>query len=871
MKTDWVVLKYGGTSVADPAHWPSIAAVLRQRLAEGVRPVLVHSALAGVSDQLERLGAAASRAGSRGGGASAGQGDYREILDWIRDRHHALLHELGLPAPPRLLELEGELARLAAGVALTGELSAPLRARILSSGELMATEVAVAYLASTGLEVVPVDARDVLRSSGALPPGDPRHFLGADFEPEADPALVAAWDGTRGVVVTQGFIARDAQGRTVLLGRGGSDTSAAWIAAKLGARRLEIWTDVPGMFSANPRLIPSARLLKRLSFEEAQEIAATGAKVLHPRCLPIAHRAGIPVHVHSTRQPGVAGTVIDRGPDGGAPRIKAVSARTGVTLVSMDGLGMWQEAGFLARAFAVFAELGLSIDLVSTSESVVTVTLDSTLGEADDDTLDLLQRRLAPLCRVRVVRPCAAVSVVGARMRANLHKLAPVLEIFEEHQVYLVSQAASDLNFTVVVEEAQVDPLLRSLHALVMGHPGEDDVMGPSWEELSAPPEARGRPPRAWWREKRDALLSLAREAPALYVYDADTLRAAAAGLVGISSVSRVLYAIKANSHPGVLRVLREAGVGFETVSPGELRRVLELFPDIPRDQVLFTPNFAPREEYQEAFAAGVRVTLDNLHPLEHWPEVFAGREIFVRMDIGEGSGHHRHVRTAGVQSKFGIHPAELDRLEALCSRHGVTLVGLHTHSGSGIRDSGHWQRIAGELAHIARRFPSVRVLDLGGGLGVPEKEGDAALVPQELDRLLLEVKRAYPDFDLWLEPGRYLVSEAGVLLATVTQTKEKRGARFIGVTTGMNSLIRPALYGAYHRIVNLTRVDDPPAHIATVVGPICESGDRLGRDRLLPETVEGDVLLIANGGAYGHAMSSSYNLREPAEEYLLA
>lgn len=866
MKTDWVVLKYGGTSVADPAHWPSIATVLRDRLARGERPVLVHSALAGVSDALERLGAAAARSGRRGGDG----GDHNEILASIRERHRTLLHELGLPAPPHLLELEEDLDRLAAGVALTGELSAPLRARILSSGELMATEIAVAYLASTGLEVTRVDARDVLRSTGALPPGDPRHFLAAAFEPDHDPALAAAWEALRGVVVTQGFIARDGQGRTVLLGRGGSDTSAAWFAAKLGAKRLEIWTDVPGMFSANPRLIPSARLLKRLSFEEAQEIAATGAKVLHPRCLPIAHRAGIPVHVHSTRQPDLPGTVIAQGPDGGPPRIKAVSARTGVTLVSMEGLGMWQEAGFLARAFAVFAELGLSIDLVSTSESVVTVTLDSTLGEADDDTLDLLQRRLAPLCRVRVVRPCAAVSVVGARMRANLHKLAPVLEIFEEHQVYLVSQAASDLNFTVVVEEAQVDPLIRSLHALVLGHPGEDEVMGPSWEELSTPPEARGPAAQPWWRRKREALLALARETPSLYVYDADTLRRAAEGLVGISAVSRVLYAIKANPHPGVLRILREAGVGFETVSPGELRRVLELFPDIPRDQVLFTPNFAPREEYQEAFAAGVRVTLDNLHPLEHWPEVFAGREIFARMDIGEGSGHHRHVRTAGVQSKFGIHPGELDRLETLCTRHGVTLVGLHTHSGSGIRDSGHWQRIAGELAHIAKRFPSVRVLDLGGGMGVPEKEGDAALIPQELDRLLLEVKRAYPRFELWLEPGRYLVSEAGVLLATVTQTKEKRGARFVGVTTGMNSLIRPALYGAYHRIVNLTRLDEPQGWVATVVGPICEAGDRLGRDRFLPETVEGDVLLLANGGAYGHAMSSSYNLREPAGEFLL-
>jgi diaminopimelate decarboxylase/aspartate kinase len=152
----------------------------------------------------------------------------------------------------------------------------------------------------------------------------------------------------------------------------------------------------------------------------------------------------------------------------------------------------------------------------------------------------------------------------------------------------------------------------------------------------------------------------------------------------------------------------------------------------------------------------------------------------------------------------------------------------------------------------------------------VPEKEGDAPLDLAALDRSLTEIRAALPGCQLWLEPGRYLVSEAGVLLAKVTQTKTKSGARFVGIATGMNSLIRPALYGAYHRIVNLSRLGGPAAGLVTVVGPICETGDRLGRDRLLPETREGDVMLIANAGAYGHAMSSRYNLREPAEEIML-
>jgi diaminopimelate decarboxylase/aspartate kinase len=135
------------------------------------------------------------------------------------------------------------------------------------------------------------------------------------------------------------------------------------------------------------------------------------------------------------------------------------------------------------------------------------------------------------------------------------------------------------------------------------------------------------------------------------------------------------------------------------------------------------------------------------------------------------------------------------------------------------------------------------------------------------LDAALSQVKAAHPQLEIWLESGRYLVGPAGVLLARVTQLKTKGDIKYLGIATGMNSLIRPALYGAYHEIVNLTRVTEPATQIANVVGPICESGDILGHDRLMPKTEGGDVLLIANAGAYGFAMASRYNLREPAPE----
>jgi diaminopimelate decarboxylase/aspartate kinase len=158
----------------------------------------------------------------------------------------------------------------------------------------------------------------------------------------------------------------------------------------------------------------------------------------------------------------------------------------------------------------------------------------------------------------------------------------------------------------------------------------------------------------------------------------------------------------------------------------------------------------------------------------------------------------------------------------------------------------------------------------MGGGLGVPEKPGDAPLDMFKVDAALRSLKANYPDYQLWMEPGRYVVAESGVLLARVTQTKGKGDVQYVGVATGMNSLIRPALYGAYHEIVNLSRLGQAPTERYTVVGPNCETGDRLGLDRLLPPCESGDILLIANTGAYGYAMSSRYNLREPATEIVL-
>ena len=856
----WVVLKFGGTSVATAANWAIIRDLVRERVAEGLRPLIVHSAVGGVSNQLVELL------------QDAAQGDHEALLQQIAERHHDLARGLGLDGEALLGEYLGELAQLVAGIRLVREVSPRVHAKVMALGELMATTLGAAYLQSEGVAANWHDARTSLNGIDAPGISERASFLSATCASEADPHLQAELAAVDGVVVTQGFIARNSRGETILLGRGGSDTSAAYFAGRLQAERLEIWTDVPGMFSADPRAVSGSRLLKALRYEEAQEIASTGGAVLHPRAISPVRRAGIPLWIKSTARPDAPGTVIAKDAGDDAPRVKAVSRRGGITLVSMETLGMWQEVGFLSQAFKCFSDLGLSIDLVSTSESNVTVTLDPSANAMDATMMERLQLNLERLCRVRILPDVAVVSLVGQKIRAMLHEIGPALEAFQENKIHLLSQAASDLNLSFVVDEDQAERLVRKFHATLISPPKTDAVFGETWEELQeeAHEAAPVVAPIPWWIEKRAQLIEIAAARESAYVYDRASIAAAVERLRGLKAVDQVFYAIKANSHPEVLQVVHDGGMNFEVVSPGEIQLVLDLFPDIDRQRILFTPNFAPREEYEFGLEQGVWVTLDNLHPLREWGESFAGKQVFLRLDPGQGRGHHEHVKTAGVHSKFGIPLFELDEAAALVKACGAEVVGLHAHTGSGILQADNWEDVAASLIAVVEHFPTVRILDLGGGLGIPETPGQQALDMAALDASLATARGQLEGFELWLEPGRYVIAEAGVLLATVTQIKGKGDVQYVGITTGMNSLIRPALYGAYHEIANISRVGEAATEIVNVVGPICETGDRLGSDRLLPPTREGDVLAIANAGAYGYVMSSRYNQREPAEEVII-
>jgi diaminopimelate decarboxylase/aspartate kinase len=851
----WIVLKYGGTSVATVTGWDRIAERIRA-VAPRHRVCVVVSALATVTDRLERAV------------AEARDGNPSRAPEELRDLHHTLAAAGGLEGdPPELAPLWSELAQLLDGVRLTGEASPRLTARVMAMGERASSRLGAALLAARGVTATWLDATEVMVSAPRPMETDHSRYLDAEIPGERDPGPIERATQDASVILTQGFLARTDRGETCLLGRGGSDTSAALFAVRLGAERLEIWTDVHGMFTADPSRVPAARLIRRIGYREAQELATMGAKVLHPRCLIPAARHEIPVRVARVQSPEIEGTRVEAEDDTHAA-VTAVTCRTGVTLVNLSSLAMWGTPGYLARVFEPFRDLGISVDLVTTSEFAVSVTLDTVPGGLDGRPFGELVRRLETLGTVRVVHPAAVVSIIGRRIRAVLHELGPAFEAFQEHPVHLVSVSAEDLNVSFVVDEGDAQPLVARLHARLFSAHDEDPRLGPTWEMLQGERGER-RTAQPWWRDRREELLALAADGRAHYVYDLAAVRARAGALRdAVRSVDCFYYAMKANAHPEVLRALAETGFGLECVSAAEVERARAAAgPDHP---VLFTPNFCPPEEYAAAFEAGAEVTVDGPAVLETRSALFRGRAIALRLDPGRGFGHHPTVRTAGARAKFGQPMSELDALAEAASKAGAEVIGLHAHVGSGIFDPGVWLRTGTALAEARERFPGVRWLDLGGGLGVPERPGQPALDLAALQARLEELRELVPGLEIRLEPGRYLVSEAGVLIAPVTQVRTKEGVHYAGLATGMNSLLRPALYGAWHTIHNLSRPDAPAGRYWQVVGPICESGDVLGRDRWLPDPEPGDVLLIENAGAYGAVMGSHYNLREPASEVVL-
>jgi bifunctional diaminopimelate decarboxylase / aspartate kinase len=859
-KNKIVVLKYGGTSVSTISKWNTISKIIKTRVEEGFKPFIICSAISQISNKLEKLL------------IKSQNNSFSDLLNEIIEIHKNLCKNMDLSFDDLLGDHFNELNKLVLGISLIKEVSPKIHAKVLSYGELFLTTLGCAYLQKSGINILWYDAREHIKTIDKPVEFEKQRYLSAWCNCKKDPDFIEKVQNENcDAIITQGFIGSNQKNETVLLGRGGSDSSAAYFSSKLHAQRCEIWTDVPGIFSSNPHSIPGSRLIKNLSYEEAQEVTSAGAKVLHPHCILPLMKNKIPLHIYDTNNPQIKGTIISESITETRSLVKAITSRHNIRLISMDAVEMWHQSGFLADAFSIFKKYNISIDLVSTSETNVTVTLDSLSNKHDDDVVDFLLHDLNKICNVELIHGCALVSLVGQNIRNIMNKIGPALEVFDEKKIYLVSLSSSDLNFSVVIDETEVERLLVKLHNLLIPKKSLSSVFGKSWAELfEEQPQNQVSGPGIWWRKEKDQLLSLCKNHSPLYVYNKETLNDKINDLKSLTPVSKIFFAMKANNNSEILKFIYEKGLNFETVSIGEVKYLFELFPQIDPKRIIFTPNFAPQSEYVYGLKKNVYVTLDNIYPIKQWPKIFEGKEIFLRLDPGYGRGHHKYVHTGGAHSKFGISFDQFEDVASCVSKCGAKVIGLHAHSGSGILSSGNWSETALFLRKTTEFFPHVKILDLGGGLGIPEKPGQQNLDLNNVKENLNKFKQAFGEFELWLEPGRYLVGQAGVLLTTCTQLKSKGKFNYIGIDSGMNNLIRPALYGAYHEIVNLSQIEKPKVLKANIVGHICESGDTFGYGRRMPQTKEGDIILIGTAGAYGRVMASDYNKRPPAKEILV-
>lgn len=479
--SSWCVLKFGGTSLAGPALWTRQLEVLQRRLEAGERPLLVYSAVAGTTDDLGAL-------------PENPQADRLRILDRIRERHRRLAEALGLDAVP---EVERQLRDLTAWVGTRPagpDWDPPTRAALLGQGELLSTRLGAAWLRANGLSVRWLDARDVLVAPGS-DTGE-RDFLSAECDCTHSPTLRGRFDAfPEDVVLTQGFLARNRAGETVVLGRGGSDTAAAYLASLIGAGRVEIWTDVPGLFTANPRAVAGARLIRRLGYAEAETLATMGAAALHPRSIAPVREAGIPMHIAWTRHPQFEGTVI--GSEIGAPGVKAISSRNGLCLLSTRRPASWQPVGFMADVAGCFREHDLCMDLVSSSPSDIRATVDLHADPSAAGRLEGLLEDLNRVSEASLIGEAASVSLVGREIRSVLPDLGDALRHLEGHAIHLLAQSANDHSLTWVTERQSASPLVENIHEVLFGDVPAGDTFGPTWSRLQQTVPGNGTRPNA--------------------------------------------------------------------------------------------------------------------------------------------------------------------------------------------------------------------------------------------------------------------------------------------------------------------------------------------------------------------------------------
>jgi diaminopimelate decarboxylase len=357
-----------------------------------------------------------------------------------------------------------------------------------------------------------------------------------------------------------------------------------------------------------------------------------------------------------------------------------------------------------------------------------------------------------------------------------------------------------------------------------------------------------------------------------VYVYDADKI----IEKIGILKQSfsnvnlKIKYACKALTNISILKLMRKHGVELDVVSPQELE--LGLLAGFSGSQITFTPSGVSFDEIEKAVEVGAKVNLDNLDVLEKFGKKYRSTQpCMLRIKPNVAAGGNHKIMTAHEGSKFGISILQKEEILAIINKYGIKVIGLHQHTGSDIKEASAFLEVAEKMFELALEFPDLQILDFGGGFKVPYKKGDHKTDMAQLGEEITTYFKAFcqkygRDLELWFEPGKFLVSEAGTFLVKTNVVKKDPKINFVGVNSGLNHLIRPMMYDAFHDIINVSNTDESQKEIYNIVGYICET-DTFGENRELNKVSEGNILAFRNGGAYGYTMASNYNSRfRPAE-----
>jgi len=445
-----IIMKFGGTSLEDAVAMKNLCEIVRGR--SGKQPIVVLSACSGITNALIRSAELA---------AEGKEAEAQTVLkEKIMDRHYMIIQDLinGLSDQDRLIRefttYFEELRHLLYGISITGDLSLRVLDFVMSYGERMSCAITVVAMREIGLRAELADARKCISTSSTFGKAEPNF---PETKKNCMINLLPLVDAGK-IPVLQGFIGANPKGITTTLGRGGSDYSAAILGTALDAEDIEIWTDVDGILTADPKIVPGALRVKEMSFQEASELAYFGAKVLHPSTLLPAIEKNIPVHIYNSWRPKIGGTLIKTHIPPANICVKSISYKRGITVLNISSTRMLGSYGFMKKIFDIFSEHKTSVDLVTTSEVSVSLSIEYTPN------LDELLADLQDFGNVSLQRGKAIVCIVGEKLKSEKGVASRVFGRLSDIPIDMISQGASEINITFVIDESDVPKAVMSLH-----------------------------------------------------------------------------------------------------------------------------------------------------------------------------------------------------------------------------------------------------------------------------------------------------------------------------------------------------------------------------------------------------------------------